>query len=192
MVTLPWLFNGHLTENPMYRLIIAGALLAAPTFAAADGYEGSMKDGASYAYSYSVKQQRGSWTCPAEFSRRECSKIRQEVARRQARETRPRKVVVERRIPVYRDSYSSPVRAAFGGKRCAGFFSIKGDARPVERFARGSALKEWRKLVRTSDRGGEAYIDESYSPNFKVHKCQITGDRGLLLRCTAEGTACRP
>lgn len=174
----------------MYRLIIPLALLTVPTIAAADGFEGSMKDGTAYSYSYSVKQARGSWTCPPEFSRKECSRIRQEVARRRAREDRPRKVIVERRIPVIRDTDSSPRRAAFGGKRCIGRVTVTGAQRPTEGLARGAAWKEWRSVVRASAGGGEAYMDDRYAVGERV-RCHITGSGRFLKRCQVSAVPCR-
>lgn len=173
----------------MYKLILPLALLAVPTIAAADGFEGSAKD-TGYAYSYSVKQQRGSWTCPPEFSRKECSRIRQEVARRQARESRPRKGIVERRIPVYRDTDSRPVRAAFGGKRCIGRVTVTGAQRPTEGLARGAAWKEWRSVVRAMAGGGESYMDDRYAMGERV-RCHITGSSRFLKRCEISAIPCR-
>ncbi len=193
--------DAQLTEENMRIAILIAALLV-PTLALADGQEGSTKDGwdsqpprtaLSYSYAYGVRQSRGGWECPPEFSRRECRRIEAEAGRRRAREVRraqPRKqiVYVDRRAA---DTYGDrPAPRSFGGKKCAGYFTVKGDARPFERLARGSALKEWRKHVRTS--AGESYIDENYSPNFQVGKCQIVGDRGINKRCVAEGIACRP
>jgi hypothetical protein len=173
----------------MYKILLPLALLAAPTLAAADGYEGSTKD-SGYAYSYSVKQQRGSWTCPPEFSRKECSRIRQEVARRRAREDRPRKVVVERRIPVYRDTGSQPVRAQFGGKRCIGRVTVTGAQRPTEGLARGAAWKEWRSVVRATAGGGEQFMDDRYAVGERV-RCHITGSGRFLKRCEVSAVPCR-
>ena len=107
----------------MFKLIFPLALLAAPALATADGYEASAKD-TGYVYSYSVKQSRGGWECPREFSRKECSKLRQVIATRRAREDRPRKIVVERRAPVIRDTIIRPARAEFGGRG-----SVEGMAR---------------------------------------------------------------
>lgn len=178
----------------MFKLILPLALLAVPTFAAADGYEGSYKDGgyaarpSAYSYSYSIKQSRGGWECPREFARHECRRLQAEVARRRAREDRPRKVVMERRVPVYRDSEPRPSRAAFGGRRCAGFVKVDGPARWLSALATGAARKEWRRKVRTTY--GERYVDESFSPNFSVSRPRIVGDRGIAVRATAQGLAC--
>lgn len=168
----------------MYRLIIAGALLAAPTLAAADGYEGSTKD-TGYVYSYSVKQSRGGWECPREFSRKECSKLRQVIATRRAREDRPRKVVVERRVPVIRDTVS---RAAFGGKRCLARVEVAGVSRPTEGLARGNAWKRWRETVRAAN--GEQYMDNTYAIGERV-RCHIASSGGWTKRCIVSAVPCR-
>lgn len=175
--------------------------------ALADGSELSSKDAgyappqASYSYSYSARSTRGSWTCPPEFTRRECQRIRTEVELRRAREirrTRARVVYVDPRGYSDRNERryveDRPAPRSFGGKRCGGYFSVEGDARLTEKgpySARSAAIKEWRHRVRTEG-PGEQYVDEDYSPNFRVGKCRKIGDRGLLKRCTAEGTACRP
>jgi hypothetical protein len=190
-------------------IVPIAAVLFAPSWLRADGCNpntqdcGGYKDEAPirpraraqvYSYAYSIRPARGNWACPSELSRRECRRIQAEVDARRAREIRravPRSRYAEIRTPrELRDVDPGPERRSFGGKRCAGYFSVKGDARWTEAFARGSALKEWRKVVRTSV--GESYIDEHYSPNFRVGKCQIVGDRGINKRCVAEGTACRP
>jgi hypothetical protein len=178
----------------MYKYILPLALLAAPTLAAADGYEGSAKDG-GYAYSYSVKQSRGGWECPPEFNRRECSRIRQEVARRRAREERvryaaPRRVIVERRDRDYRETIIRPARAEFGGKRCIGRISVTGGQRPTEGMARGAAWKEWRSVVRSMAGGGEAYMDDRYAVGERV-RCHITGSNRFLKRCEVSAVPCR-
>lgn len=169
----------------MFKLILPLALLAAPTLAAADGFEGSMKDGTAYRYSYSVKQSRGSWACPPEFSRKECRKLRQVIAQRRAREDRPRKAIVERRIPVVRDTM---VRARFGGKRCLARVTVTGNQRPTEGLARGAAWKEWRSVVRAAS--GEAYMDDRYSVGERV-RCHITGSGRFLKRCEVSAVPCR-
>lgn len=195
-------------------IVPLAAVLFAPSWLLADGCNpntqdcGSYKDEASvaprraaraYSYAYTVRPVRGNWECPDVFDRRECRRIRREIELRRAREVRrTRSRYVE--PAQYRRDYddgrderrSVNVKPSFGGKRCAGFFTVVGDARWTEGLARGSALKEWRKAVRTSERAGEQYVDERYSPNFRVGKCRIIGDRGINKRCTAEGIACRP
>ncbi len=167
----------------MHRILIAAALLAAPTIAAADGFEGSAKDG-GYAYSYSIKQSRGSWACPPEFNRRECRRLQAEIA---ARRAGPRKVVAERRIPVVRDTAT---RAAFDGRRCIGRVSVTGGQRPTEGLARGAAWKEWRSVVRAMAGGGEAYMDDRYAMGERV-RCHITGSSRFLKRCEISAIPCR-
>lgn len=168
-------------------LIPIAALLFIPSWARADGYE-SYKDQPRATYSRAYTVQPVSWRCPPEFSRHECRRIRAEAELRRARRTRQVAVYVTPRQ--LRNVDPGPERVVRAGRRCAGFISVKGDARPSEFFARGSALKEWRKRVRTGP--GEAYVDERYSPNFRIGKCQIVGDRGIFKRCVAEGTACQP
>ena len=176
----------------MHRYILPLALLAAPSTLLADGCNpelqncGSYKDvPRAYSYSYSVKQSRGSWTCPAEFSRKECRKLRQVIAQRRAREDRPRKVIVERRGPVVRDTM---VKAQFGGKRCLSRVSVTGAQRPTEGLARGAAWKEWRSVVREAS--GERYMDDRYAVGEHV-RCHITGAGRLLKRCTVSAVPCR-
>lgn len=165
----------------MYRYILPLALLAAPTIAAADGFEGSAKD-TGYAYSYTVKQNR--WSCPPEFNRRECRRLQAEIA---ARRARPRKVIVERRIPVVRDTET---RAAFAGRRCIGRVTVTGGQRPTEGLARGAAWKEWRSVVRAMAGGGEAYMDDRYAVGERV-RCHITGSNRFLKRCEISAVPCR-
>jgi len=167
----------------MYKYILPLALLATP--ALADGFEGSAKDG-GYAYSYSVKQSRGPWVCPPELNRKECSKIRQEVARRRALDDRPRKVVVERRIPVYRDVETR----AQASRRCIGRVTVTGGQRPTEGLARGAAWKEWRSVVRAMAGGGESYMDNRFATGERI-RCHITGANGFLKRCEVSAVPCR-
>jgi hypothetical protein len=172
----------------MKTLIVPiAALMLFPSWARADGYE-SYKDTASGSYSRAYTAQPVSWRCPPEFSRHECRRIRAEAELRRARRTRQIAVYTPRAL---RNVDPGPERITRAGRRCASFLSVKGDARPSEFFARGSALKEWRKRIRTTG-PGEAYIDERYSPDFRIGKCQIVGDRGILKRCTASGTPCQP
>jgi hypothetical protein len=173
----------------MFKLIVPLALLAAPTLATADGYEGSAKD-TGYVYSYSVKQSRGGWECPREFSRKECSKLRQVIATRRAREDRPRRAVVERRAPVIRDTIIRPARAEFGGRRCIARVSVTGGQRPTEGLARGAAWKEWRAVVRAMAGGGEAYMDDRYAVGERT-RCHITGSSRFLKRCEVSAVPCR-
>lgn len=176
-------------------LIPIAALLFIPSWARADGYE-SYKDqhsggySRSYARAYAVAPRRRVFSdCLAVFSAPECRRIRAEAERREARRIRQMAVYTTPRA--LRNVDPGPERVVRAGRRCAGFFSVKGDARPSEFFARGSALKKWRQRIRTEG-PGEAYVDERYSPNFRIGKCQIVGDRGIFKRCVAEGTACQP
>lgn len=195
----------------MFKPIIVAAitLLACAAPASADGcnarYQdcGSYKDEVAparargYVYNYTTRSTRGGWECPAEFSRRECRRIRAEIEARRAREARrmtPRiKTVYVDQRGRYLDERDRP-KSSFGGKRCGGYFRVEGPARLTERgplSARSAAIAAWRYRVRTEG-PGERYVDERYSPNFTVGKCRIIGDRGALKRCTAEGTACQP
>jgi hypothetical protein len=189
----------------MFKTIMAAGIMliwAAPAYS--DGCNPERQDcGLSYkdeaapirrGYSYQVRPLRAR-ACPPELAglqARECRRILAEAERRRARRSI---TYIAPRVPRYREE---PRRYRFGedrarpdGRRCGGYFSVEGDARPIEMYARGSAIKEWRKRVRTQG-PGERYVDERYSPNFKVGRCRIIGDRGVLKRCTAEGTACQP
>lgn len=176
----------------MNKILIAAALAAFPTVASADGCNPRLQDcRVSYKdepaiYSYSIRTARGAWPCPEEFSARECRRLRLEIASRRAREDRPRKVAGRR--PVVRDTLVRPARASFGGRRCAGYVKVDGPARWLSSLAIGAARKEWRRKVRTTY--GERYIDETFSPNFRISQPRIVGDRGIAVRATAQGLAC--
>lgn len=170
--------------------IIAVLLVTAGFHSAnADGMEVSTKDG--YSDSYSARTMRGSWTCPPEFSRGECRRIRAEVETRRAREVRRQRSryaeQVTPRVLRYADGGSE--RRSFGGKRCVGTYSVTGSARWPEKLARSNARAAWRRTVREA--AGESYMDERFSPNFSDSSCHIVGDRGILSRCVARGIACR-
>ena len=178
----------------MNKILIAAALAAFPTVASADGCNPRLQDCyASYkdapaAYSYTVKTARGSWSCPEEFSARECRRLRLEIASRRAREDRPRKVAGRR--PVVRDTLVRPARADFGGRRCIARVTVVGGQRPTEGLARGAAWKEWRSVVRASAGGGEAYMDDRYAIGERV-RCHITGASRFLKRCEVSAVPCR-
>lgn len=178
----------------MFKTLIIpiAAVMLMPSWARADGYE-SYKDqhsgeySRSYARAYAVAPRRRVFSdCRAVFSANECRRIRAEAERREARRVRQMAVYTTPRALRGVDPGPERVR----GQRCAGFFSVKGDGRWTEALARGSALKEWRKRVRTTV--GEAFIDEKFAKNFRIGRCQIVGDRGITKRCVAEGVACQP
>lgn len=182
----------------MTKLLIipmAALMVVLPRLARADGPPGYDATAKGAAYAYTVKPARSTFRCPPDFSRTECNDVRR-IKRAVERRRQERYAVTQRRRiyaaePRDRD-YIAPARIdrRAAGKRCAGYFKVNGGARPMERFARGSALEEWRKRVRISV--GEVYIDEKYSPDFRIGKCRIVGDRGIMKRCVAEGTACQP
>jgi hypothetical protein len=201
--------TGKIATGIAFVLFLIILALAATIPAIADACNpelqdcGSYKDEPSFSpraqlrkhYAYTVRSTRGNWHCPPELDRRECRKIQAVIDRRRARETvrsRPRDFAQRRIDRVDYRELTRAERRAFGGKKCAGYFKVEGDARITEGLARGNALKEWRQQVRISERGGEPFMDEAYSPNFRIGKCRIVGDRGINKRCTAEGTACRP
>ena len=156
----------------MYKFLLPLALLAAPSIALADGYEGSAKDG-GYAYSYTVKQTR--WACPREFSRKECQRIQGEIAKRRARVERLR-------------GSAAPETDNSGNR--IGRITVVGGQRPTEGLARGAAWKEWRSVVRATGGGGEAYMDDRFAIGERV-TCHITGSGGFLKRCEVSAVPCR-
>jgi hypothetical protein len=188
--------------------LLLGAAAFFPALVLADGYESYKDEPTAYApprikrsgyiSAYTVRTTRGGWHCPAEFKRHECRRIQAEIDRRRAREVvraRPHSLRDYASRPTARVQYrdiSPSERRAFGGRRCAGRFRVEGGARPSQALARGSALKEWRKLVRRSERGGLAYMDEKFSPDFRIGNCKIVNDGGWLTTCRAEGLACQP
>lgn len=176
------------------RLIIV--LLAALTATSmlylpvrADGLE-SYKDDPRprrgvYGYAYTVRQSRASWSCPPELSRRECRRIMAEVEQRRARRGRRDVYSTPRAL---RNVDPGPVRSASRRGRCAPYVKVNGPARWTNALAIGAARKEWRREVRTVH--GERYIDERYSPDFRISRPRIVGDRGIAVRATAQGTPC--
>ncbi len=165
-------------------LIPIAALLFIPSWARADGYE-SYKDQPRATYSRAYTVQPVSWRCPPEFSRHECRRIRAEAELRRARRTRQVAVYTPRAL---RNVDPGPERVARNSRRCAGYVKVDGPARWTNGLAMGAARKEWRRAVRTTY--GERYIDENFSPNFRVSQPRIVGDRGFAVRSTAQGLAC--
>jgi hypothetical protein len=155
----------HYGDPKMFKLIIPLALLAVPTFAAADGYEGSAKDGGYAArpaaiYAYQVRPSRLAVRCPAEILRRwpnikdkECARIsavndRRSGGARRIRYDRPERRVVEREVYTIRDADRRGI--------CQGAVSATSEERGSQDRALKSLEAQWRTAV--SDAFGFRYV----------------------------------